>query len=92
PNPNGTATIQAHVFFINQAPFTEVGTVRISLNPASGPSCGSGSLNLNVPPNATFSQSVSVTVPGTCDLNGGTITASYSGDGLDVALPPESIP
>lgn len=89
---NGTTTVSATVFYINQAPFTESGTLHFSLNSAAGTACASSQLGLDVPQNATFDQTASVTIPASCDLSGGSVTATYSGGGLTVAFPPEPIP
>lgn len=91
-NPNGTATVRAQVFYINQAPFTEVGTLHFALRSAAGTPCGSSQLSLDVPQNATFDQSTPVTVPAGCDPSGGSVVAGYSGSGLSVGFPPEPIP
>lgn len=89
---NGTTTVRAEVFYINQAPFTEIGTLHFSLDTAGGTSCASNQLAIDVPQNATFDQTVTATIPASCDLSGGSVRASYSGDGLNVAFPSEPIP
>jgi hypothetical protein len=90
--PNGTTMVRATVFYINQAPFTEVGALHFALDSAGGISCATAQLALNVPQNATFDQAVSVAIPPSCNPAGGTVIASYAGGGLDVAFPPEPIP
>lgn len=90
--PNGSATANVQVFFINQAPFTEAGTLHFAVRSASGAPCGANQLVLNVPQNATFDQTTTVTVPAGCDPAGGTVTAGYAGSGLNVGFPPEPIP
>lgn len=90
--PNGTTTVPATVFYINQAPFTEAGTLHFALNAMGGATCASNQLALDVAQNGTFDQTVTATIPPSCNLSGGTVTASYAGGGLNVAFPPEPIP
>lgn len=89
---NGTATVRAGVFYINQAPFTELGTLHLTLRSAAGPTCGASQLSVDVPQNATFDQTATVSVPPGCSLAGGSVDAGYTGGGFTVAFPPEPIP
>ncbi|HTW39314.1 MAG TPA: hypothetical protein VMF04_00395 [Thermoplasmata archaeon] len=88
----GAYSVPVTLSFNDDASFADSGTLSFQILPASGPSCGSGSFTLDVPPGSPYQQTQSIGVAAGCDPSGGKVTSEFVGDGIDVVLPPESIP
>jgi hypothetical protein len=92
PQSNGTLEVDVSVAFQDHAAFADVGTLAFQVLTASGTSCASGSVAVQVLAGNSYNAPLAFWVPASCDPSGGEITSSYSGSGLTVALPPERIP
>jgi hypothetical protein len=88
----GSYSVPVTLSFVDDASFSDVGTLSFEILPPSGASCGSGSFALNVPAGSPYSQTQSVGVASGCDPAGGHVDSQFVGDGIDVALPPEPMP
>ncbi len=89
---NGTVLVPVTIAFSNHASFADVGTITFTVESATGASCSTGSVAVNVPPQNMMNQGFAFYASPSCNPSGGQILASYSGGGLTVALPPEPIP
>jgi hypothetical protein len=89
---NGTVLVPVTVSFSNQASFADEGTLAFSVETASGSTCSTGTVPVDVPGGSGMYQTFSFYSPSSCDPSGGSIHSTYTGSGLDVALPTEAIP
>jgi hypothetical protein len=89
---NGSVLVPVTVTFQNHAGFSDVGAVSFSVVSPSGTSCGSGTLAVNAPAGSNFAQTANVWMAPGCNPSGGHVVASYTGEGITIALPAEAIP
>jgi len=88
----GVWTVPVTLSFTDSASFADIGSVNFQVLPPSGPSCASGSFTFNVPSGQPYDDTQNVGITAGCNPAGGTVDSQYIGSGIDVALPPESIP
>ena len=89
---NGTVLVPVTVSFSDRASFADDGTIAFTVETAAGGTCATGSIPINVPGGSGMYQTFSFYAPASCDPSGGSIHSTYTGSGLDVALPNEAIP
>jgi len=92
PQPNGTALVPVSVSFQNHASFPDTGSLRVDVKSASGVTCSSSSVGIDVPSHESFDRQINFFAQPSCNPSGGQIVATYTGNGLTVSLPPEAIP
>ena len=90
PNPNGSVPVT--LSFQNQATFAEEGAVYFVINSTAGPTCGSGSFPISVPPQGQYQSSQPVAIAPGCDLAGASVTVVYLSNGVAIPLPSQVLP
>ena len=90
--PNGTVAVPVQISFNNRAQFDENGQFNYAILSSTGATCASGMIPVQVPPGGAFNQGVTVYLPASCSASGGAVALSYTGAGLNLALPKEPIP
>jgi len=88
----GGAVVPVTVQFQNHAKFADSGELTFAIVPTGGPSCGSGSFDLDVGPGQQFGQTTNVPISMGCSPSGAQLEAEYVGNGVTIPLPPERIP
>ncbi|HYK92722.1 MAG TPA: hypothetical protein VEY07_01605 [Thermoplasmata archaeon] len=89
---NGTVAVPVHVTYTNRAPFDESGEFSYTLRSASGMSCAAGTVPDSVRSGQSFDDTVTVYLPPSCSLSGGSVELAFTGSGFSLVLPPEPIP
>jgi hypothetical protein len=89
---NGTVAEPVTLAWQDAASFAEQGSVALDIYSASHQACGALELPVNVSPGANADLPATFYLASSCDPSGGTIDATYTGDGLTYAFPPEAIP
>jgi hypothetical protein len=89
---NGTVSVPVTVSFQDHSSVADIGTLRFSVHSGAGASCGSGSLDLNVPAGGSFQQTTTVYLVSGCNPRGGTLVSSYTTMGTTLPLPAENLP
>ncbi len=89
---NGTVQVPVTLTWQDNAPFAETGTVLLQVFSAAHQSCGASTLPVDVPSDSPADLSTSFYFSSGCDPSGGTVVATFTGDGLTYAFPPQGIP
>jgi len=92
PQSNGTVLVPVQITFRNDASFDVVGTLTVTIADAQGAACSTTPVTIDTLKGSSFGQTLSFYLSGGCNPSGGTIVATYSGNGLTYAFPPEAIP
>jgi hypothetical protein len=92
PQSNGTLLVPVGVTWQNAATFDEQGTVLVQVLSSSDQACGADSVPVDVDAGSNADLTASFYLSGSCNPSGGTIVATYTGNGLTFAFPPEAIP
>jgi hypothetical protein len=89
---NGTVLVPVTVSFSNHANFADQGTLAVTVRDASAGACTTSSVPVNVAGGSSLFETLNFYVSASCNASGGSIAATYSGSGLVVTLPTETIP
>jgi hypothetical protein len=92
PQSNGTVAVPVSLDWQNGAPFGEVGTVVLQVVSSEGQVCASNSLGVDVAAGSSAGYTPTFYLGPACDPSGGSVLATYTGNGLTYAFPPEAIP
>jgi hypothetical protein len=92
PEPNGTVEVPVEISWQDAASFDEVGSVLLQVRSPSQQVCGSDQLPVDVAAGSNADLPASFYLAPSCDPAGGTLQATYTGNGLTFAFPPEAIP
>lgn len=94
PPSGGSVTEPIAVNFTNDASTPDQGQLEIQVFPSGGGGeCGSPTIvPISVNNGQSYMETEDVTIPETCNVNGGYVVSTYTSGGLTVTLPQESIP
>ncbi len=89
---NGSTTVPVTISYSNDASFAEAGSLGMTVRSSGGTACGGATYPLNVAPQSFYYETRNVTLATGCSIAGGSVVAVYSGNGVNLALPPEPLP
>ncbi len=92
PEANGTVLVPVTMSWQDSAPFGETGSLLLQVLSSSHAVCGTYTVPVDVAAGGPADLSTAFYLSGSCDPSGGTVVATFTGNGLDYTFPPEAIP